>query len=105
MSHEPWREFTQCSRWNSICRGGRAAMNERSSFPGVTAMQPNEAPSSIATPQTLNDLQVWIHDTLKLSPPLEAALLAAIDSVFMRHERLWQESKSDAIRALSAGFS
>ena len=58
-------------------------MNERSSFPGVTAMQPNEAPSSIATPQTLNDLQVWIHDTLKLSPPLEAALLAAIDSVFI----------------------
>src|SRR5262245_6530482 len=80
-------------------------MSEWSSFPGVTPMQPKEAPSSIETPQTLNDLQVWIRDTLKLPAQLETSLLAAIDAVFIRHERLWQESKSDAIRALSAAFS
>ena len=29
----------------------------------------------------------------------------AIDAVFTRHERLWQESKQEAITALSAGFA
>jgi diguanylate cyclase (GGDEF)-like protein len=32
-------------------------------------------------------------------------LLAAIDAVFTRHERLWQESKHEAVQALSAGFA
>jgi diguanylate cyclase (GGDEF)-like protein len=32
-------------------------------------------------------------------------LLSAIDAVFTRHERLWQESKHEAIQALSAGFA
>ena len=68
-------------------------------------MQPKEAPSSEHLPQTLNDLQVWIHDTLRLPAELEASLIAAIDAVFMRHEHLWQESKNEAIRALSAGFT
>lgn len=36
---------------------------------------------------------------------MEAALLSAIDAVFTRHEQLWQESKHDAIQALSAGFA
>ena len=37
--------------------------------------------------------------------PLETSLLDAIDAVFTRHERLWQESKHEAIQALSAGFA
>ncbi len=32
-------------------------------------------------------------------------MLAAVDAVFSRHERLWQESKQEAIQALSAGFA
>ncbi len=32
-------------------------------------------------------------------------MLSAIDAVFTRHERLWQESKHEAIQALSAGFA
>jgi PleD family two-component response regulator len=35
----------------------------------------------------------------------EQALLDAIDNVFMKHERLWQQSKQDAIQAVSAGFT
>jgi len=58
-----------------------------------------------ALPQTRNDLQVWVHEQLKLAAPIETALLAAIDAVFTRHERLWQESKQEAIQALSAGFA
>jgi PleD family two-component response regulator len=68
-------------------------------------MQPEQAPPGALNPQTLNELQVWIRDTLRLPPDLEATLLTSIDAVFMRHERLWQESKHDAIRALSAGFA
>jgi PleD family two-component response regulator len=48
---------------------------------------------------------VWIRERLRLPSSLESALLHAIDSVFTRHERLWQESKQDAIQALSAGFA
>jgi GGDEF domain-containing protein len=55
-------------------------------------------------PQTRNDLQAWVREHLHLSAAAEAALLAAIDAVFTRHERLWQESKHDAVQALSAGF-
>jgi len=56
-------------------------------------------------PQTRNELQAWVREQLHLRPDAEAALLAAIDAVFSRHERLWQESKQEAIQALSAGFA
>jgi diguanylate cyclase (GGDEF)-like protein len=56
-------------------------------------------------PQTRNELQAWVHAHLHLRPDVEAALLTAIDAVFTRHERLWQESKQEAIQALSAGFA
>src|SRR4029453_4428649 len=55
-------------------------------------------------PQTRNELQAWVREHLSLASPLETSLLAAIDAVFSRHERLWQESKHEAIQALSAGF-
>jgi len=56
-------------------------------------------------PQTRNELQTWVREHLHLPPADEAALLAAIDTVFTRHERLWQESKHEAVQALSAGFA
>ena len=52
-----------------------------------------------------NELQAWVRAHLHLRPDVEAALLTAIDAVFTRHERLWQESKQEAIQALSAGFA
>jgi diguanylate cyclase (GGDEF)-like protein len=58
-----------------------------------------------AKPQTRTELQAWVRDHLHLTPADESALLAAIDAVFTRHERLWQESKREAIQALSAGFA
>ena len=60
---------------------------------------------SIPPPQTRNELQAWVRAQLALTPALETALLGAIDAVFTRHERLWQESKQEAIQALSAGFA
>jgi len=68
-------------------------------------MRPEYAPPPSAPPHTFNELQVWIRDTLRLPRESEAALIAAIDAVFVRHEQLWQESKQEAIRALSAAFA
>ena len=62
-------------------------------------------PPPTLPPQTRHDLQAWVREHLHLPPHLETSLLAAIDAVFTRHERLWQESKQEAIQALSAGFA
>jgi GGDEF domain-containing protein len=56
-------------------------------------------------PETRSDLQGWVREHLHLAPDVETALFAAIDAVFTRHERLWQESKQEAVQALSAGFA
>jgi diguanylate cyclase (GGDEF)-like protein len=56
-------------------------------------------------PQTRSELQAWVREHVRLSTETEAALITAIDAVFTRHERLWQESKQEAIQALSAGFA
>jgi diguanylate cyclase (GGDEF)-like protein len=68
-------------------------------------MRPEKAVTPGTAPQTRNELQAWIREQLHLPPAVETALLTAIDAVFTRHERLWQESKQEAIQALSAGFA
>src|SRR5262249_47315327 len=72
---------------------------------GVSVMRTKGSPAPGSQPQTRNELQQWVRDTLHLPVHLESALLDAIDAVFTRHERLWQESKQEAIQALSAGFA
>jgi diguanylate cyclase (GGDEF)-like protein len=67
-------------------------------------MRPEKLPDQVPQPQTRNELQNWVREQLHLPASLETALLGAIDAVFGRHERLWQESKHEAIQALSAGF-
>src|SRR5688572_3067639 len=57
-----------------------------------------------AAPETRSELHQWVRDRLHLAAPQEQALLDAIDSVFLQHERLWQQSKQEAIQAVSAGF-
>lgn len=56
-------------------------------------------------PQTRTELDEWVENHLTLPPNDRARLLTAIDVVFTRHQRLWQESKEEAIQALSAGFN
>src|SRR5581483_8156694 len=70
----------------------------------VNFMHPDKAIAG-DHPQTRSELQAWVRETLGLPTPVETALLNAIDAVFTRHERLWQESKQEAIQALSAGFA
>jgi GGDEF domain-containing protein len=71
----------------------------------IDQMRPEEFLDGDAHPQTRSELQMWVRDHLHLPPEREAALFAAIDAVFTRHEHLWQESKHEAIQALSAGFA
>jgi PleD family two-component response regulator len=68
-------------------------------------MRPEKVPEPGTLPQTRTELQAWVREHLRLGAALETALLGAIDAVFTRHERLWQESKQEAIQALSAGFA
>ena len=68
-------------------------------------MRHHHARKGIAQPQTRRDLQQWIGEHLRLTPDEQHALFEAFDAVFTRHEHLWQESKQEAIRALSVGFA
>src|ERR671914_2309627 len=58
-----------------------------------------------AAPATRSELHQWVREKLHLPAGLEQSLLDSIDSVFMQHERLWQQSKQEAIQAVSAGFT
>ncbi len=62
-------------------------------------------PGGTAWPQTRTELETWIERNLSLTPVELRSLLRAIDVVFSRHQRLWQESKEEAIQALSGGFA
>jgi GGDEF domain-containing protein len=68
-------------------------------------MRPEKALSEKSQPETRSELQTWIREQLRLPESVEQRLFLAIDGVFTRHERLWQESKHEAIQALSAGFA
>jgi diguanylate cyclase (GGDEF)-like protein len=56
-------------------------------------------------PETRSELHRWVRERLPLASADEQALLDAIDAVFLQHERLWQQSKQEAIQAVSAGFT
>jgi diguanylate cyclase (GGDEF)-like protein len=56
-------------------------------------------------PQTRSELDEWMRTRLSLPPEELHALELAIDGVFSRHQRLWRESKEEAVRALSDGFA
>jgi diguanylate cyclase (GGDEF)-like protein len=61
--------------------------------------------SDVSQPETRSDLQQWVRERLHLPQAQEQSLLEAIDGVFLQHERLWQQSKHEAIQAVSAGFA
>jgi len=67
--------------------------------------RPSYVDSAQSQPGTRSDLQQYVRENLHLAAPQEQALLEAIDNVFLNHERLWQQSKQEAIQAISAGFA
>jgi diguanylate cyclase (GGDEF)-like protein len=67
-------------------------------------MQTKKFTTSGRQPETCSQLLAWVREH-GLPTHLEAELLGGIETVFIRHEKLWQESKREAIHALSTGFS
>jgi diguanylate cyclase (GGDEF)-like protein len=68
-------------------------------------MRADDASSTDGLPLTRRELELWVREHLDVRPEKITVLMAAIDAVFTRQERLWQQSKQEAIQALSAGFA
>jgi diguanylate cyclase (GGDEF)-like protein len=55
--------------------------------------------------QTRDDLRRWVHDRLSLPADAEKELLDAIDQVLFHYERVWRDSKEEALKAVASGFA
>jgi diguanylate cyclase (GGDEF)-like protein len=55
-------------------------------------------------PQTHTELQGWVKEHLQLSSEKEDELFAAVEDLLLRQQRLWEESKNEALKALCEGF-
>ena len=66
--------------------------------PGVTT-------AKLKMPRTLDDLRDWIRQTLRLDLQAELDLVEAIEEVLTAQRQLVEESKRDAIQALTEGFA
>src|SRR5687767_2418231 len=64
-----------------------------------------QIPGDSEAPSTRSELHQWVRQQCHLSAHQKHALLDAIDNVFLQNELLWQQSKQDAIQAVSAGFT
>jgi diguanylate cyclase (GGDEF)-like protein len=56
-------------------------------------------------PRTTTELKAWVQQHLALDPAAESELLAAVDTLVAQQRQLLEQSKTDAIRALSEGFA
>ncbi|MGE5814752.1 MAG: GGDEF domain-containing protein [Acidobacteriota bacterium] len=57
------------------------------------------------SPRTTSELKNWIQQRLGLDPDRERELLAAVEHLLGQQRQLLEESKADAIRAMSEGFA
>jgi diguanylate cyclase (GGDEF)-like protein len=63
--------------------------------------EPDESPQ----PRTTAELRHWVLEELPLSPEQAARLLDVIDIIVARQRQLVEESKHEAMRAMSEGFA
>ena len=57
------------------------------------------------SPRTTADLRLWVRENLTLDEASSVALFSMVEQVIARQRQLIEESKHDAIRALSEGFA
>src|SRR6476619_1823936 len=57
------------------------------------------------SPRTTADLRLWVRENLALDEASSTALFSMLDQVIARQRQLIEESKHEAIRALSEGFA
>jgi diguanylate cyclase (GGDEF)-like protein len=65
----------------------------------------NDDGQTRVSPQTTTDLRRWVRERLQLDEETERELLRAIDAVIGSQRQLVEESKHEAMRALSEGFA
>jgi diguanylate cyclase (GGDEF)-like protein len=61
--------------------------------------------TKLSMPRTLDDLREWVRLNLKLDLQGESQLLQAMEQVLASQRQLVEESKRDAIQALTEGFT
>ena len=62
-------------------------------------------PRTGTPPRTTADLREWVRDHLHLDEVRTASLIGAVEHLIAHQRQLIEESKHDAIRALSEGFA
>jgi diguanylate cyclase (GGDEF)-like protein len=81
--------------------GRLAAATEMANLPHRTAV----SGVKMSMPRTLEDLRDWVRQRLDLDLQQELELFQAIEAVLVRQRQLVEESKRDAIQALTEGFA
>jgi len=76
----------------------------------MAELRPDDHPrrtvtAAAETPRTTPDLREWVRTVLALDEDEQSRLFEAIDSVLASQRQLVEESKHEAIRALSEGFA
>jgi diguanylate cyclase (GGDEF)-like protein len=66
---------------------------------------PNRDSRPSEAPRTTTDLRLWIHDRIGLDEERTSALVAMVEHIIALQRQLVEESKHEAIRALSEGFA
>src|SRR6478752_3180962 len=64
-----------------------------------------ETPAAAGSPRSAADLRAWVRERLSLDEQQEAQLFRAIETVIASQRQLVEESKHEAIRAMSEGFA
>src|SRR6478735_5515118 len=72
----------------------------------MAMVQPfSDRDSDTGSPRTTADLRQWVREHLRLDEETSIALFSQVEQVIARQRQLVEESKHDAIRALSEGFA
>jgi len=71
----------------------------------IMAPKPALSSAKMSMPRTLEDLRDWVRQRLDLDLQQELELLQVIEAVLVRQRQLVEESKRDAIQALTEGFA
>src|SRR4029450_7018858 len=71
----------------------------------MVQLEPDDDTSTAEAPRTTADLRVWVRQHLNLDEKRAQQLFQAVEHVVGRPRQLLEQTKHDAIRALSEGFA
>jgi predicted thioredoxin/glutaredoxin len=71
----------------------------------MVQLDPDDETRTAEAPRSTADLRLWVRQHLNLDEKRALQLFQAVEHVVGRQRQLLEESKHDAIRALSEGFA